>query len=105
MSTIDIGISHDNNLVITKLGDIEVISVSFGETTSECIDHSFDFGIGKNLVYTCLFYVQDFTSDRQDSLIHSVSCSLCRTTRRITLYDEDFALFGILGFAVCKFTV
>ncbi len=66
MRTIHIGISHDHDLVVTKLRDIKVISVSFGESTSKCIDHSLDLRIGKHLVNSCFLHIQDLTSDRQE---------------------------------------
>ena len=50
MRTIDIGIGHDDDLVIAEFTDIKVVAVSFGKTAAKCIDHGLDLGIGKNLV-------------------------------------------------------
>ena len=38
MRPIHIGISHDHNLVVTKLRNIKVISVSFGKSAAKGID-------------------------------------------------------------------
>ena len=105
MRPIHIGISHDHNLVVTKLRNIKVISVSFGESTSECIDHGLDFRIGKHLVNSSLLHIQDLTSDRKDCLVITVAGSLCRTSRRISLYDKDLTLGRILFLTVCQFSV
>ena len=105
MRPIHIGISHDHNLVVTKLRNIKVISVSFGESTSECIDHGLDLRIGKHFVNGCLLHIQDLTSDRKDCLIITVAGSLCGTSRRISLYDKDLTLGRILFLTVCQLSV
>ena len=105
MRPIHIGISHDHNLVVTKLRDIKVISISFGESTSKCIDHGLDLRIGKHLVNGCFLHIQDLTSDRKDCLIITVTGSLCRTSRRISLYDKDLTLGRIFLLAVCQLSV
>ena len=38
MSTIDIGIGHDNNLVVAKLCDVKVIAVALGKAAAKGID-------------------------------------------------------------------
>ena len=105
MRPIHIGISHDHNLVVTKLRNIKVISVSFGESTSECIDHGLNLRIGKHLINSSLLHIQNLTSDRKDCLIITVAGSLCGTSRRISLYDKDLALGRILLLAVCQLSV
>ena len=105
MRPIHIGISHDHNLVVTKLRNIKVISVSFGESTSECIDHGLNLRIGKHLINSSLLHIQDLTSDRKDRLIITITGSLCGTSRRISLYDKDLTLGRILFFTVCQLSV
>ena len=105
MRPIHIGISHDHNLVIAKLCNVKVISVSFGESTSERIDHGLNLRIGKYLINSSLLHIQDLASDRKDCLIITVTRSLCRTSRRISLYDKDFALGRIFLLTVCQLSV
>ena len=105
MRPIHIGISHDHNLVVTKLRNIKVISVSFGESTSECIDHGLDLRIGKHFVNGCFLHIQDLTSDRKDCLIITVAGSLCGTSRRISLYDKNLTFFCIPALTVCQFPI
>ena len=105
MRPIHIGISHNHNLVVTKLRNIKVISVSFGKSTSKCIDHGLDLRIGKHFINGCFLHIQDLASDRKDCLIITVTGSLCGTSRRISLYDKDLALGRILLLAVCQLSV
>ena len=92
MGSVDIGIRHDNNLVIAQLTDIKIISVSFRKATPECVDHCLDFRIGKHLVDTGFFNIQNFSADRHDRLIHTVSRHFGGTTGRISLYDKNLTL-------------
>ena len=57
MGPVHVGIRHDNDLVITELRNIKIVSVAFGKTASESVYHGFYLGIGKDLIYTCLFNV------------------------------------------------
>ena len=59
MSSIHIGIGHDDDLVISKLLYIEVLM----DTCSKCGDHGFDFFISKDSVYSCLLNIKDLTSE------------------------------------------
>ena len=105
MRSIHIGIGHDHDLVIAKLCDIKVISVSFRESASECIDHCLDLCICKYFVNGCFLHVQNLTSDWQDCLVISVTGSLCGTSRRISLYNKNLTLGRIFFLAVCQLSV
>ena len=76
MRTIHIGIRHDNNLMIPQLADIKVLMNS----GSECGNHRFDFGVGKNLVQTGFFYVQNLAAQGKDRLRRTASRLLCRAS-------------------------
>ena len=67
MGTIHIGIRHDNNLMITQLGDIKI----FMDTCTKSRDHGFNLIIDKNLIQTCFFDIQNLTSQRQNGLCGS----------------------------------
>ena len=105
MRPIHISISHDHDLVVTKLRNVKIISVSFGESASECIDHGLNLRIGKHLINSSLLHIQYLTSDRKDRLIITITGSLCGTSRRISLYDKDLTLGRILFFTVCQLSV
>ena len=57
MCSIDVGICHDDDLVIAQFRDVKIIAVSFGKTTSKCIDHRLDLCICKHLVNTCFLNI------------------------------------------------
>lgn len=80
MRPIHISISHDHDLVVTKLRNVKIISVSFGESASECIDHGLNLRIGKHLINSSLLHIQYLTSDRKDRLIITITGSLCGTS-------------------------
>ena len=49
----------------------------------------------EGVVKTCFLNVQNLTAKRKYGLGRTVSCSLCGTARGISLYDINFAVFGI----------
>ena len=60
MRSVDVGIRHDNDLVITKLRNIEILM----NAGSECRDHCLDFSISVNSVKTGLLNIQDLAAKR-----------------------------------------
>ena len=92
MRAINIGIGHDDDLVITQLADIKVL-VDSG--TKGC-DHRLDLGVAVDSVQTGFLYVEDLTTERKDCLCGTVTCCLGGTTRGITLYDVDLTVFRVL---------
>ncbi len=100
MCTIDIGIGHDNNLVITKLLNIEILT----NTSTKRGNHGFDFFISKNPVDSCFLYVQNLTTQWKDCLCCTGSGSLCRATSGISLYDVDLAVLWIWIRTIGKLT-
>ena len=100
MSTIHIGIGHNDDLVITQFCNIKILM----DTGSESSDHGFDLGISINLIQSCFLYVQDFSTQRKNCLCCTASCYLCGTTGGITLYNVDLAVFRIFIGAVCQFS-
>ena len=89
--TVHVSISHNNNLVIAQFCNIKIIAVALGKSTAKSIDHSLDFRICKDFVDACFLHVQNLTPDRQDCLIHTVSCCLCRSSGRISLHNKYLA--------------
>jgi len=98
VGTVNIGISHNDDLVISQFGNIEIIM----NTGAKGCDHSLDLFVCINLVQTGFLYVQDFSTKRKDSLCSTVTSCLRRATRGITLYDIDFAILRILVRAIGK---
>ena len=98
MCSIDIGIGHDDDLVISQFGNIEVVM----DSGTKRRDHRLDLGIAVDLIQSCLLYIQDLPTKWQDRLGCSVTGCLCRTSRRVSLYDVDLTLRRILVRTVCK---
>ena len=97
---VDIGIGHDDDLVVAQFGDIEIVV----DSGSECRNHRFDLGIGINFIETCFLYIQDFSTQRQDRLRCTASRGFCGTARGISLDQEDLTVFRILVGTVCQFS-
>ena len=105
MGAVHVRVGHDHNFVVAQFGDVEVISISFGKSAAERIDHGFDLRVGKHFVYRGFFHIKDLPPDGKDRLIIPVSGGLCGTACGISLYDEDFALGRIFFLAVSQLTV
>ena len=101
MATIDIGIGHDDNLVITKLFEVQSLAVlSSSDCHAESRIYVLYFLAVENAVRHCLFHIQNLTAQRKDCLEVLVPTLLCRTACRITLDEEKLALFGVAVGAV-----
>ena len=105
MRAVHIGICHDDDLVIAQFCDVKIISVPFGKTASEGVDHRFDLRVCQDLVDRCFFDIQDLAAYGQDRLVVPVSCGLGRTAGRVSLNDKNLALFGVSAFTVGEFSV
>ena len=99
MCTVNVGIGHDHDLMITEFFHIKI----FGDPCTESCDHISDlFGIQYS-VQSCFFYVQNFTAQRQDRLCFGVSGLDGRTAGGIPFDDIDFTFIRITAGAVCQF--
>jgi hypothetical protein len=77
MRTIDIGIRHDDDTVITSFCDIKCVTNS----TSNSRDEVFDLFVEEDFIDSSLFSIEDFTSKWENSLDITVSTLLRRATR------------------------
>ena len=102
VAAIHIRVTHDDNLVIAKLGHVQgpfVLLCSEGDAQRR-VD-VLDLLVLENLVVHGLFHVEDFTSKRHDRLVVAVSALLGGSTCRITLHQEELTqsrvLLGTIG--------
>ena len=96
--TIDIGIRHDDDLVIAKLCDVEV----FTDARTESGDHGTD-GIGiQDTVEAGFFYIQDLAAQREDRLIAAVTAGLRRSACRVPFDDIDLCHLRVFFCAVSQ---
>ena len=98
MASVDVGIGHNDDLVITKFGNIKILM----DSGSEGSDHCLDLFVSVNFIQTCLLNIQDLTTKWKDRLCGTVSRCLGRTTRGISLYDINLTVLRILVRTVCK---
>ena len=100
MRAVNVGIGHDDDLVIAQLVKIDLIL----NAAAKGRDHRTDLRIFKDAVHPCLLYVQDLTAQRQDRLCAGISSLLRTSAGGITLDDIDLAFFRIAGTAVAQFS-
>ena len=104
MRTIDIGIGHDDNLVVTQLLIVGLLAV-FAQTEAHTqrlydVVHLF---VLEGFVPHHALHIEDLTADRQYSLELTLTTLLGRTACRVTLDDEEFAVGCIVIGAVSQF--
>lgn len=95
MRTIDIGIGHDDNLVVCQLGDVGLVRVFFGAYgDAQRSEQVGNFFVLEDFVLHGLLDVENLAAQRKYGLIATVASILSRTACRITFDYEDFAVFG-----------
>jgi len=92
MGPVDIGVGHDDDLVVADLFDIEIFASDAG---AERRYQSADFRRRQHLVKPRAFDIEDLAPQRQHRLIQTVACLFRRAPRRVTLDDKKLALFRI----------
>ncbi len=73
MAAVDVGVGHDDDLVVARLVDLEVLAPDAG---AEGRDQRADFRRGQHLVEAGAFHVQDLAAQRQDGLVGAVAALL-----------------------------
>ena len=96
VGAVDIRISHDDDLAVTALREVEVLA----DARAEGRDHRADLGIGEDLVESCLLDVEDLAAQRQDGLEAAVAALLGGAACGITLDEVDLGLLRIFDGAV-----
>ena len=86
MRAINVRIGHDNNFVITALFDIKFIA----NRRTQSRNQRPNLLRAKHFIKARALCVQDFTTQWQNRLIMAITRLLSRTTRRISLNNEDF---------------
>ena len=104
--TIDIGVGHDDNLVITQFVDISLLVALAlnAKAHSDALDDVHHRLALEHLVPHHLLHVEDLSSQRKDGLGVSVATLFCRTTGGVSLDEEDFTFLRVLVGAVGQFT-
>src|SRR5207244_4401822 len=70
---VHVGIRHNDNFVIAKLGQVErPLAVTVANPRPDSRDHGTDFSVLQDLVETRFFHIDKLAANRQDSLEFSV---------------------------------
>ena len=96
MGTINIGIGHDDDLVVAQLVRVAFIH----DAAAECRDHGANFVVFKGTGLTRLLDIENLSSQRQNCLVMGISSLLRRASCGVTLDDIDFADARILARAI-----
>ena len=97
MRAIDIGVGHDDDLVVAQLPDVEFIPPDAGAKGG---DQRANFLAAQHPVKARAFHVQDFALERQDRLVGPAAALLGRTAGAVAFHQKDFGLRRIAFLAV-----
>src|SRR5262249_31554640 len=86
MTSVDVGVRHDDDAVISKLRNVEVV---FADSATERGYQRAYLCRGEHLVEARLLHVQDLALQRQDGLSSAIPPLFGGSTGRVTLDDEN----------------
>ena len=98
MRAIDVGVGHDDDLVVAQLVDVSLFGILAIDTeayTDTLDDIHYRFSL-EHAVPLHFLHIQDLTAQGQDSLEMTVTTLLGRTTCGVTLDEEDLTVLRIL---------
>ena len=108
MGAVDVGVGHDDQFVVAQFCCVKgtLVSDIVANTGAEGANHGLNFLILEHLCHVVHlpFHVQNLPAQRKDGLRATVSPGLGRATCGIALNQIYFALLGLSGLAVRKFT-
>ena len=104
--TVDVCIGHDDDLVVARLGDVEVAAVAGTrrDAAADRGDQRLDGIARERAMVAHALDVQNLAAQGQDRLDVSATAVLGRTACRVALYDEELGQFGVAHRAVGELT-
>ena len=104
MCAVDIGIGHDDDLVVAELAEVEGLGVLGGAhgDAEGGVDVADGFALEGAVAHHFLD-IEDFTAEGQDGLEAAVAALLGGATCGVTLDEEDLAFGGVVALAVGQF--
>ena len=97
VAAVDVGVGHDDDLVISQLFEIELVGA---DPRAERGDQRADLGRREHLVEARALHVQDLAPEWQDGLEPPVAALLGRAASRIALDQEELRARGVPFLAV-----
>ena len=97
VGAVDVGVRHDDDLVVAGLGDVEIAAVAVAgrDAAADSGDERLDGLGGEGAVVAHALDVQDLAAQGQDRLDVSAAAVLGRTACRVALYDEELGQLGV----------
>ena len=99
MGSIDVGIGHDDDLVIAQFRQIEIVA----DAGPQCGDQGADFDRRQHLIEPRPLDIQDLTLERQNRLILAVAALLRRPASTVALDQEQFGFFRVALLTIGQF--
>ena len=100
MRSVNVGIGHYNNFIVSELFYVKFSAYS----RSKCLNYRSKLIISVYLIFTCFFYVKHLTPKRKYSLILTVTSVFGTAARTVTLYYINFSFCGVFNNTVSKLT-
>ena len=106
VSTVDIGIAHDDDLVVARLGQVEVAALTggVGDAGTDGRDERLNGLAGESAVVANTLDVQNLAAQGKNCLDVSATAVLGRAACRVTLDNEEFGHGRLAHGAVSKLT-
>jgi len=89
--TVDVGIGCDDDFFVPDFRQVECLT----DRRTKRDDDRLDFLDRYHLVESRSFHILWLTLQRQNRLSLLVAALFCRSTRRVSLYDEDLRIFCV----------
>ena len=93
MTSVDIGVCHDDDTAISKLRRVKVCA----DATLERLNERLDFFERKHLIKPALFNIQQFSTQRKNCLMHVIASAFGTSTCTIAFDDKNFSGFDIIA--------
>ena len=97
MRTVDVCIGHDDDLVVTRLGNVEVAAVAGArrDAAADRGDKRLNGVARERAVVTHALDVQNLAAQGQNRLDVSAAAVLGRAAGRVALYDKELGQLGV----------
>jgi hypothetical protein len=99
MSSIDIGICHDDDTTISELRIVKCLT----DRSPDRDDEVLDLRIREYFIDASLLGIEDLSFEWEDRLKLSIPTGFRRSSRRVSLDDIELTFTRILRGAVCEF--
>ena len=96
VGAVDVGVGQQHDLVVARLGDVELVAHAGADRGDECLD----LLVLEDLVDPALLDVEDLAAQRQDRLGAAVPRADRRPAGRVALHDEQLRQRRVLDRAV-----